>query len=643
VSVLRNVSQTDLPPSSSTSVPPPAGTLGFWAGIKRYRRHLHHLHGAKLSFTIGLISGAIYSISSGAGLPVMIKTLLPIFFGRENEASPAVVAFSKRLFGDNYVDKLMLVACVGLPLIFVLRGLANFMNRYYINKAGFVVLENLRLEVFDKLLTLPLGFYQRNKAADRLGRLMSDTERLKAVVVNVSSEIIKQPLTLCSALGYLTYLSIVERSALFALIAILSVPLCVFPIRLAAKQLVRRSRQLAEKGSDLGASAMETLQAPLEVQTYNMQARQRIRFGEAIREMFRITLKTVKYNSLVTPAIEVISVCGFVAALYFGTRQGMDFATFSSLALALYLAYEPVKKLSTVHATVKTGEVSLERLEYVLDSVDTVPAPANPRPMPPLASAIALHDVRFTYPTRGPDSAEGTQGLVKPALSGLTLHVAPGETVALVGRTGAGKSTFISLLPRFYDPGEGRITLGGIDLRELDKVALRDRISVVQQTPVLFNATFAENIRLGRPDASDADLIHAARRAQIHDFIASLPQGYDTPVGERGSTLSGGQRQRVAIARAFLKDAPILILDEATSALDSESEALIQRALADLVKGRTTFMIAHRFSSIKHATRILVLDHGRLVADGPHHKLYAESALYRDLYDHQTLAAGASA
>ena len=226
-----------------------------------------------------------------------------------------------------------------------------------------------------------------------------------------------------------------------------------------------------------------------------------------------------------------------------------------------------------------------------------------------------------------------------PALVEVNLSFAPGEVVALVGKTGAGKSTFISLLPRFYDPAAGRILLGEVDLRELDKHALRDRIAIVAQQPAVFNTTLAENIRFGRPGATDAEIEQAARRACIHDFIVSLPDGYATLVGERGGTLSGGQRQRIAIARAFLKDAPVLILDEATSALDSESESLIQQALGELIRGRTTFMIAHRFSSIRHATRILVFEHGRVVADGPHEQLLDGSSVYRELYQHQMLDA----
>jgi len=621
------VSQSPLPssPSSESAAEPPAGGFG------RYRRHLHHMRKARWHFIGGLLAGAVYAVSSGVGLPLMFKTLLPIFFGKEEEAPKVLVDFSRRFFGEGYAEKLLIVACVGLPLIFAIRGLAAFVNRYWINQAGFIVLESLRVQVYDRMLSLPMAFYQRNQAGDLVSRLMSDTEKLKNVVVNVSSEVIKQPLTLVSALGFLIYLSITERSALFALIAILSVPLCVIPIRLAAKKLVRRSRQLAAQGGELSAIATETLQSPLEIQAYNMQGSRLERFTGQIRAIFRISLKTVKYQAMVPPIIEVISVCGFVAALYFGTREGMTFSTFSALALALYLSYEPVKKLSGIHAIIKVGEASLERLEAVLDAPDTVPDPVNPKELPAAAQGIVLEQVTFSYPPRGGADGESSG----PALSGLSLRVKQGETVALVGRTGAGKSTFISLLPRFYDPGSGRITLGGIDLRDVRKNQLRERIAIVPQMPVLFNVSLAENIRLGRLGATDEDVRRAARRAQIHDFISGLPDGYDTVVGERGSSLSGGQRQRVAIARAFLKDAPILILDEATSALDSESEAMIQQALKELVQGRTTFMIAHRFSSIRVATRVLVFDAGRIVADGPHDELYVQSLIYRRLYDGQ--------
>jgi subfamily B ATP-binding cassette protein MsbA len=602
--------------------------------MARYRRHLHHLSPARWYFAGGILSALVFAVSTGAGLPMAMKYLLPIFFQQQEKIDPRVVQFSQRLFGDDYVNSLMLLATLGLPLVFAVRGVAAIANRYLINKAAFIVLERIRLEVYERLLDLPLSFYHRNQAGDLHTRLMSDTDKLKAVVVNIGGEIIKQPFTLLAAIGALLYLCVTERSALFALIAILSVPLCVFPIRMAAKKLLRRSHQIAEKSGALNSVAIETLQSPLEIQAYNLQARQRTHFTARIREIFDLQMKTVKYQSVVSPLIEIISVIGFVAALYFGTRNGMTFETFSALALALYMSYEPVKKISTLHATIKIGEASLDRLEFVLDAEDGVPPPAAPRPLPAGPLEFSLENVGFAY--QSPSEQAGSRPV--SALSDVTLRCAAGETIALVGPSGAGKSTFITLLPRFYDPTSGRITLGGVDLRHLDKNALRDLIAIVPQQPLLFNATFADNIRIGRLNATDAEVEQAARLAHAHEFIATQPEGYATMIGERGSTLSGGQRQRIAIARAFLKNAPILILDEATSALDGESEAKIQQALESLVKGRMTFMIAHRFSSIRHATRILVFDHGRIVADGPHGKLHATSPVYRELYDKQTLA-----
>lgn len=576
-----------------------------------FRRLLTHIKPARWVFAGGLLAGAFYSASSATGIPVVAKVVLPVFFGREGEASPVVVEFAKRLFGERYQENLLLAACIGLPLMFVFRGIGAFLNRYLVNKAGYMVLDGLQQEIFAKLQTLPIAFYQRHKTGDLVTRVMQDTAQLRNVVVNVSSDIVKQPLMLIFAIGTLIWLSVTNRSAMFALIAILSVPLCVLPIRFAAKKLIRRSRVVTQKQGALSALVVEAVQSPQEIQAYNLQEPLQQRFREQIRDIFKLQLKTNKYQSIISPIIEVISACGFIAALYFGVKQGMNYATFTALAIALFMAYEPVKKLSTIHALLKVGAASLERIEAVLDTVDTVPPPASPVTLPEGPLDLQLHDVGFSYA-----ATEETPDAVA-ALTGVSITVRPGETVALVGASGAGKSTFISLIPRFYDPSAGRVTLGGVDLRDVDKTTLRDRIALVPQMPVLFNATLADNIRVGKRDATDEQVHAAARSAHIADFIESLPDGYNTMVGERGATLSGGQRQRIAIARAFLKDAPILILDEATSALDSESEAQIQAALGDLVQGRMTFMIAHRFSSIRDANRILVFENGRITGDGP--------------------------
>jgi subfamily B ATP-binding cassette protein MsbA len=379
----------------------------------------------------------------------------------------------------------------------------------------------------------------------------------------------------------------------------------------------------------LTATVSETLQSPLEVQAYNLQKQQTARFTERVRHILRLGLKTVFYQSITSPAIEVVSACGFVGALYFSVRAGMDLDTFTSMGLALYFCYEPIKQLSNLYGHLKIGSASLERIELVLDAEDTVPSPATPKPLPATNGALEFQNVTFRYVSRAQDAPA--------ALTDVSLRIEPGEVVALVGHSGAGKTTFAMLIPRFYDPVVGRVTGGGVDLRELDKTAWRERIAVVPQMPALFNATVAENIRVGRLNATDAEVREAAQKAFVADFIAGLPQGYETMVGERGAALSGGQRQRIAIARAFLKDAPILILDEATSALDSESEARVQEALRKLVQGRTTLMIAHRFSSISLATRVLVFEEGRITGDGAPATLAESHPVYRRMSELQQL------
>jgi subfamily B ATP-binding cassette protein MsbA len=385
----------------------------------------------------------------------------------------------------------------------------------------------------------------------------------------------------------------------------MGVALCVIPIRMAARRLIKKARLLASQTGELNAVVTEGLQSPMEIQAYNLQPSLQERFTNNIRSIFRLSMKTVKYRSFVNPVIEFISASGFTIALYYGVKHGMDVGVFTAMGAALFVAYDPVKKLSNMNALWRMGAASLERLEQILDAEDTVPQPTSPMVLPAGAPEIAFEIVGFTYQPR----EVGSQPSV--ALVDVNVRFRPGEVVALVGKSGAGKSTFIALLPRFYDPTVGRIALGGVDLRQADKTALRNHIALVPQMPVLFNASIAENIRMGRLTATDEEVRVAAQKAYVADFIDTLPQGYDTIVGERGASLSGGQRQRIAIARAFLKDAPILILDEATSALDSESEAKVQQALQKLVQGRTTFMIAHRFSSISLATRILVFEEPR--------------------------------
>jgi subfamily B ATP-binding cassette protein MsbA len=611
------------------TMPEPLPTGAKRISFRALKRYARYLKPARWSLVGGILAGIIYSASSGVGLPMVVKVLVPIFFGTEEEAPPVVVKFSQRFFGEQYQDKLLLVACLGLPLLFFIRGLSLFANRYLVNRAGFVLLEGLRQDVFARLQNLPLAFYHRYKSGDLVSRLITDTEQLRMVIVNISADIIKQPLTLLFGLGTVVYLSVTERSALLALIALMSIPLCVLPIRMVARHLTKRSRELARLNGDLAAVITENLQSPVEIQSYNLQDQQQDRFRERIRQIFRLAMKTVKYKSITAPTIEFVSICGLMVALYVGARNGMSSGTFGAMALALYMCYDPLKRLSTLNEQLKSRTGSQERLEEILTTEDTLPNPDQPKPLPPVPAEIQFAQVSFQYFPAAKETA--------PALQDVNLTVRPGEVVALVGPSGAGKTTFAMLIPRFYDPTTGSIRLGGVDLRELDKHTLRNQIALVPQSPVLFNATFAENIRFGRLKATDAEVQVAAREAYMAEFIESLPDGYNTIIRERGTSLSGGQRQRIAIARAFLKNAPILILDEAMSALDSESEQMVQNALQKLVRGRTVLMITHRFSSISLATRILFFEGGRITGDGSHAELSANHAAYRRMCELQRL------
>jgi ATP-binding cassette, subfamily B, bacterial MsbA len=576
--------------------------------LKKFLPYYRHLLKVKGAFALGILAGLVYAAASGLGLPLLMKVVFPVLFESDTAETSWYLEWLTARMGEVSRNQLLIFTCLWIPAVFLLRGVAAFVNSYYINYAGNRVVEEIRIDLFGKLQVLPLAFFKRNKSGDLLARLMNDTQLLRQVIAQASNDLIKQPATLLFALGYVGYMAWQDRSTFIALIALLTVPLCVTVIRSAGKKLMKRARALQSRGGDLSASLSESLQSALEIRSYNLQAAQIAGFRKRIAEIFKLTMKVVKYRQLISPSIEVVAATGFAAALYFGVKAGMTQDGFLALGMALYMSYQPMKKLGAIHSLFQEGKASVDRIEYILHADDTIPNPANPQPCPAPIQGISFRDVTFAYGDT-------------PVLHEVNLEIPAGQVVALVGPSGAGKTTFAHLVPRFYDPQQGEIRLDGISIRDFLKNDLRAHIAVVPQTPSLFIGTLEENIRVGKQDATRAEIETAAKKAFAHDFISAMPEGYDTPVGERGDLLSGGQRQRIAIARAFLKDAPILILDEATSALDTESEAAVQQALAELVKGRTTLIIAHRFSTIRIADRILVFREGRIVSDGTHGEL----------------------
>ncbi|MFU8847461.1 MAG: ABC transporter ATP-binding protein [Opitutales bacterium] len=578
--------------------------------IKRFIPYFKYLKPVWWRFALGVLFGVVYSISSGLGLPLMAETVFPILFGSPDAAPEWLRVIVHTWFQDDIEGGFLIFCCLLLPFMMAVRSSSSVGNGYFITYSGIHVLQSLQVDIYKKVQSMPLAFFQKNKTGELQACISSYPNQIKAVVVDMSNDLVKQPLTLFFAIGFLIYKSFSNESFFVAIIGLVSIPLLVFPIRQIGRYVGKRSRQIVKSGEALNSSMIESLQSPLEIRAYNLENSQVERFVGYLRYILKYTMKSVRMNLLISPSIEFVSVCGISLSLFLGVRAGMGQGEFLALVIALYMAYTPIKKLGNIHGQLKALEAPLNRVEAILFEPSGIPEAVNPAQLPEkVRGEISFKNVSFAYV---PD---------EPVLRNISLHIAAGESVGLVGKSGGGKSTFVNLIPRFYEVGEGSIELDGVDVRRLSLSDLRSVIGYVPQMPVLFNISVEENIRVGRPDASPEEIRAAAREANALEFIESLPDGFATVLSERGNSLSGGQRQRISIARAFLKDAPILILDEATSALDNESDQLIQDALARLTRDRTTLTIAHRMGTLKEVERRLYFESGRIVGDGSHKSL----------------------
>lgn len=559
-----------------------------------------------------ILFGLLYGAANGAGLPLMVKEIFPQIFG---ESAQPLGTWE------------LLGIALWLPFVFTLRGVAGYFNSYFIQYAGGRVLEALRTEYFDKLQRVPLSFFGRRSTGDLITRGLNDTNQLQITLLAISNEIVKQPATLLGAASYLAYLAFTERGVMLVLMSMAIIPVCVFPIRFVGRKLVEKARLLQMQAGSLTERYTENLSAAKEVRAFGLEDVEVNRFRNLSDALLKAQMKVIKYSQLLAPAIEIISGIGIAITFIYAYRARIELEAFLAIITTLAVCYEPVKKLGALSNELQRGKVSLARLEEILHEPLEIDDPPNPVRVETLRGQLAFRDVTFCY------SAD------KPALSNVSVRIPAGTVCALVGPSGAGKSTFANLVPRFHDVTSGTLEIDGIDVRHMRLADLRRNIALVSQDPVLFNDTVYNNLLIGRLDATRDEIERAAKDAFAHDFIMSLPHGYDTITGERGSKLSGGQKQRLALARAFLREAPILILDEATSALDSESEEFIQRALKKLMVGKTVLIIAHRFSTIRDASMILVFQDARIIAHGSHNALYETNALYKALYDRQQTAA----
>ena len=535
----------------------------------RYKLYLPYLKGSRSLLFLSLLAAIVFAAANAFGLPFLVGKVLPAVFGDAATRAAPLLTWPKWLGGQPafYLPEgyEMAFAVAFLPAVMLIRGLGEFFSTYLLNLAGLRVIEAVRRDVFAKLQQLHLGFFGRLSIGDLLSRLIADANSVRLVLVDVSNDLIVQPLSMVFALAYVVFICFSHDSGYWFLACLLVVPAAVLLVRSVAVRIQTRMRQGMESASDLNSIAVENLQSAREVRAYGLQEREAKRFNQASQEGLRIQGKLVRYEKALSPLVEITAAVGISAAILVGAMNGFSMSELISLIVAFYFAYGPIKRLGNVSSRLSMAAPGLVRLEEViLAKVEVADAP-DARPLVRVHGDLEMRGVTFSY---GAD----------PVLAEVTLKIPAGQSVALVGPSGAGKSTFVNLVPRFFDPQQGSILIDGHDLRQVRQADLRANIALVSQEPVLFNESILENIRLGRPAATDAEVHAAARLAGAFEFIEAQPEGFLTKVGERGGRLSGGQRQRVSIARAFLKDAPILILDEATSALDTDTERSIQQS-----------------------------------------------------------------
>ena len=598
--------------------------MGFGYKMSLYRRLLKLVkpYWSKLGLAMICMVGLAGLTAAQA---FFLKPVINGVFERKDVLPPYVKDFIIKLhLGDLLLKKDMEMLNI-LPFflicLFLVKGIFNYGQAYLMNFVGLRIIADIREKLYNHLQTLSFSYFTKTPTGILISRILNDVNLIQGAVSTTISGLFKDIITIMFLIGVAFY-----QSWKLAIIAFIIFPLGVIPI----KELGKRMRKFARKGQQryglLTTFLHETITGNRIVKAFTMEEYEKRRFAEENERLFKTFLKRIRVRALTAPIME--SLGGVAAAViiwvggYMVTRGELTLGGFVSFIVAIFMLYPNIRELSKVNLEIQEGLAGAGRIFELLDTAAEITDKEGAVRLPPISQEIDFQKVTFKYEE-------------EVVLKDISLHVKVGEIIALVGMSGAGKTSLVNLLPRFYDVEKGQIRIDGYDIREVTLKSLREQIGLVTQQTILFNDTVRNNISYGNLKSTEQEILEAAKAANAHDFIQRMPQGYETIIGEQGVKLSGGERQRLSIARALLKNAPILILDEATSSLDSDSETEVQRALEELMKGRTVFVIAHRLSTIRNAHRIVVFSEGQIVEEGTHEELISLQGEYRRLYDLQ--------